>query len=101
MFITIGNHSFEGPFGNTANIRNNSGVYAILSRRADADRYTGIDIGEAGGIQDRAASHDRRDQWVRNNHGTLAVAALYCDEAARMRIERELRAQFYPVCGVR
>ena len=101
MSITIGNYSFEGPFGNTADLRNNSGVYAILSRRTVADPYTMIDIGEAGWIQDRVANHDREDQWSRNNHGTLAVAALYCDEAARMRIERELRAQFNPVCGVR
>ena len=101
MSITIGNYSFEGPFGDTAHLRNNSGVYAILSRRTDADRYTVIDIGEAGWLQDRVANHDRRDQWGRSNYGTLAVAALYCDEAARMRIERELRAQFNPVCGVR
>lgn len=101
MSITIGNYSFEGPFGNTADLRNNSGVYAILSRRTDTDRYTVIDIGEAGWIQDRVANHDRRDQWGRNNHGTLAVAALYCDEPARMRIERELRVQFNPLCGVR
>lgn len=101
MSITIGNYSFEGPFGNTADLRNNSGVYAILSRRTNADRYTVIDVGEAGWIQDRVVNHDRHDQWGRNNHGTLAVAALYCDEAARMRIERELRAQFNPVCGVR
>ena len=47
MSITIGNYSFEGPFGNTADLRNNSGVYAILSRRTNADRYTVIDIGEA------------------------------------------------------
>lgn len=101
MSIMIGNYSFEGPFDNTAPIRNNSGVYAILSRRTDVDRYTVIDIGEAGWVQDRVANHDRRDQWRHNNHGTLAVATLYRDEAARMRIERELRAQFSPVCGVR
>lgn len=101
MSITIGNYSFEGPFGNTADLRNNSGVYAILSRRTNADRYTVIDIGEAGWIRDRVANHDRRDQWSRNNHGALAVAAFYCNELARMRIERELRAQFNPVCGVR
>ncbi len=101
MSITIGNYSFEGPFGNTADLRNNSGVYVILSRPTNTDRYTVIDIGEAGWIRDRVANHDRRDQWARNSHGTLAVAVLYCDAAARMRIERELRAQFKPVCGVR
>lgn len=101
MSITIGNYSFEGPFANAESLRNNSGVYAILSRRNGTDRYTVIDIGEAGWVRDRVANHDRRDQWARTNHGTLAVAALYCDETARMRIERELRAQYTPVCGVR
>ena len=101
MSITIGNYSFEDPFSNTADLRNNSGVYAILSRRTTTERYSVIDIGEARWIRNRVANHDRRDQWPRNNHGTLAVAALCCDETARMRIERELRAQFNPVCAVR
>lgn len=101
MSITIGNYSFEGPFGNIAALRNISGVYAILSRRSHADRYTVIDVGEAGWIQDRVANHDRRDQWSHYSQGNLAVAALYCDEPARMRIERELRVQFKPVCGER
>ncbi|MCB1379513.1 MAG: hypothetical protein KDK89_14275 [Alphaproteobacteria bacterium] len=101
MSITIGNYSFEGPFGDTSNLGNNSGVYAILSRRTSAERYTVIDIGEAGWIRDRITCHDRRDQWTRHNHGSLSVAALYCDETARMRIERELRTQYNPVCGDR
>lgn len=101
MSITIGNYSFEGPFGDTSSLGNNSGVYAILSRRTDAERYTVIDIGEAGWIRDRITSHDRRDQWTRHNHGSLAVAAHYCDETARMLIERELRTLYNPMCGDR
>lgn len=102
MSIQIGNYTFDGPFAAVSALWNNSGVYAILTRRSNGDRYTVIDIGEAGWIQDRVANHDRCDQWARANQGAgLSFAAFYCDEAARMRIERELRAQFNPVCGVR
>ncbi|MGQ0665262.1 MAG: hypothetical protein ACT4P2_17135 [Pseudomonadota bacterium] len=101
MSITIGNYNFDGPYRDVSNLRNNSGVYAILTRQTNADRYTVIDIGEAGWIRDRVADHDRSDQWARQNLSMLAVAAHYCDETARMRIERELRVQYNPVCGVR
>lgn len=102
MSIQIGNYSFDGPFGDLAHVRNSSGVYAVLTRAAINAPFTVVDIGEAGWIQDRIKGHDRQNQWVRCRMvGGLWVAVFYCDERARMQIERELRAQFNPACGVR
>jgi hypothetical protein len=102
MPITIGNYSFEGPVADPTQLRNNSGVYAVLTRQTASALYSVIDIGEAGWIRDRLTNHDRRDQWLRARMAAgLYFAACYCDERDRMRIERELRSQFNPVCGIR
>lgn len=102
MSIQIGNYSFDGPFGDPAHLRNNSGVYAVLTRATANAPFTVIDIGEAGWIRDRLTNHDRQNQWARAGlGGGFWFAAFYCDERARMQIERELRVQFNPACGVR
>jgi len=102
MSIQIGNYNFDGPFGDLARLRNSSGVYAVLTRATADAPYTVIDVGEAGWIRDRISGHDRQSQWAQcRMAGGLWIAAFYCDERARMQIERELRVQFNPACGVR
>jgi hypothetical protein len=101
MSITVGNYSFEGPFPNTGPLRNQSGVYAILTLCPSTSKYTVVDIGESGSVRDRVANHDRTMQWNRVNKGTLHVAAYYCDEECRIQLESTLRLQFAPACGVR
>ena len=99
MSIKIGNYNFDGPFTNTSNLKNQSGVYAILGRSASSQSWKVVDIGESATVKDRVESHDRSDCWKRKGHSTLAVAAYYCNESQRMRIEGELRNQFNPPCG--
>ena len=100
MTINIGNHTFEGPFTDTTSLKNQSGVYVVLTRGNQADSWTVVDVGEAEKVRNRVETHDRKDCWKRNNKGTLAVAAYYCTAAQRMRIEAELRKQYKPACGV-
>lgn len=102
MAIQIGSYNFDGPFGSTGDLQKRSGVYAVLGRNADAERWNVVDFGEAGDVQDRVSNHDRSDCWKRRGYRMpLNAAAYYCDERARMRIEQELRAQFKPPCGDR
>jgi hypothetical protein len=96
MAIKIGKYNFDGPFGNTANLKNQSGVYAILNNTGTNRNV--IDIGESATVRDRVENHDRSDCWKRHGR-TLEVAALYCSAHDRMRIEKELRLQFDPPCG--
>ena len=98
--ITVGNYNTDGPYGNVNHLQARSGVYIILGRNAQSDRWTVVDIGEAGDVKSRVSNHDRADCWRRQNFSQLAVAVIYCDQTARTRIERELRAQFSPACGV-
>ena len=43
--------------------------------------------------------HDREDCWNRQTSSSWLVAAYYCDEPTRMRIETALRGQYNPPCG--
>jgi hypothetical protein len=99
MSITIGNLSFEGPFSGSAQLRGQSGVYAILGR--DTGNWIVVDVGESGNVQERVANHDRRTQWQGCGHATLSVAAYYCDAATRMTVEKQLRNYYNPRCGDR
>lgn len=101
MAIQIGSYNFEGPFSNTSSLRKQSGVYAILGRNSDSERWVVVDVGEAGDVQERVSNHDRKDCWSRQGYRQLQVAVYYCDERTRMSVEQELRAQFNPACGKR
>src|SRR5689334_14357277 len=100
MSIQIGNYHADGPVGNVSGLLARSGVYVILGRTGAASRWSVIDIGEAGDIQDRVKCHDRAPQWRAQGHAELAAAAIYADERNRMLIERELRGLFRPPCGL-
>jgi hypothetical protein len=99
MSITIGNLSFDGPFGDASQLQSLSGVYAILGK--GTGNWIVVDIGESGDVKDRVANHDRKLQWQGRGHATLGVAAFYCDAATRMTVEKQLRQQYNPACGDR
>lgn len=100
MTIQIGNYSFFGDFALADHLQEASGVYAILGVSDGNGGRKVIDIGESGWVRTRVKCHDRATAWDRQGM-PLRYAALYCDEASRMRIERELRTQFNPSCGDR
>lgn len=95
MTINLGNYTFDGAYSSPSFLDDRSGVYAVLGGGRKV-----LDIGESGGIRTRIQSHDRAPAWARQGL-PLTFAALYCDEANRMRIERELRAAYNPPCGDR
>jgi hypothetical protein len=100
MAIPIGGHNFEGPYDDVAYLRNASGVYVILGHRQYGNPVV-VDVGESGDIRARVSAHDRRNEWVRQGHRRLTVAALYVNEFMRMTIERHLRLFYRPPCGIR
>lgn len=100
MSIQIGNYHAEGPFSNVSGLAARSGVYIVLGRTLAQSSWQIVDIGESGDIQTRVGNHDRASDWKRQGHLELAVAAIYADERNRMLIERQLRVQFNPPCGV-
>lgn len=103
MSITIGSYNFEGPYTNTDDIENKSGVYAILDK-VKGSEYKVIDIGESKEVKDRLDTHDRYDCWVLNCDLTIYYAVYYTPHkqgAGRRAIEKELREQYQLPCGER
>lgn len=101
MSIAVGRYSFEGPYTNTDNLQDRSGVYVIHCYSNGA--YYLIDVGESAQVKTRIDNHDRKACWTRNCSGTLTVSVLYTpnlQQAGRREIEQELRNQYNPPCGV-
>ena len=100
MSIQVGSYHAEGPFGNVNGLKARSGVYVILGRPGVSASWIVVDVGESGNVQERVENHDRAPCWRGQGHAELAVAAIYADERNRILIERQLRVQFNPPCGV-
>jgi hypothetical protein len=65
--ITIAGYQFDGPYILDAELKHASGVYVILCWANG--RYSNVDVGESGDIQDRIATHERRP--YRENTGRI------------------------------
>jgi hypothetical protein len=103
MAITICGYSFEGPHQNTSKLLDRSGVYAILTQRADG-RYDLLDAGESARVRTRVENHDREACWFRHSQHGVFYAAYYTDgaqQAGRQVIEQLLRNRYNPPCGKR
>lgn len=101
MSIQVGNYHAEGPFRNVQDLLARSGVYVILGRPNQVAQWRVVDVGEAGDIRERISCHDRGPCWRGQGHAELAAAVIYADERNRMQIERELRVQYNPPCGLK
>lgn len=100
MAIQLKSYPFDGPFDHTGPLSSQSGVYAILGKRPADTQYRVLDIGESHSVRNRVENHDREPYW-KGQRLPLYVAAYYCNEATRMKVEQELRAWFNPPCGKR
>ncbi len=78
-----------------------SGVY-LISRVAFSGE-TALDVGESEDIGERIGSHDRRWCWDRHAAGSPIVvyAHIQSDLVRRLVVERDLRQQLRPPCGLR
>ncbi|MCY3675313.1 MAG: hypothetical protein OXH65_07660 [Paracoccaceae bacterium] len=100
MSIKIGNYNFEGPFGSSSNLKDQSGVYAILGNNS-GNNWDLVDVGESFQVKYRVENHERKMCWKQQDYANLKIAVFYTDENSRMRIEVELRYQYNPPCGQR
>jgi hypothetical protein len=100
MSISIGEHTFDGPFTPTNDLKNSSGVYVVLDHRQEG--YYVVDVGESSEVKTRIEGHDRKPCWQKNATGNLAVAVHYTpslQQSGRIEIEQKLRKQYNPTCG--
>ena len=99
MTIDLAGYSFDGPFTKISELKDQSGVYAILDK--NGDDYSTLDLGESGEIQTRIENHDRQDCWNENKKGTITVWTHYVGETEREQIEQIIRGKYKFPCGIR
>jgi hypothetical protein len=75
MSITIGKYEFEGPYHDTASLKDRSGVYAILDHK-EGEHYGLLDVGESANVKTRVETHDRKDCWNRNKKADFILRSL-------------------------
>lgn len=95
MHINICGFSFEGPYHDTSNLENSSGVYVILDNQQDKI----LDVGESENVRMRIETHDRKNCWEKNSIGAISYAVYYASELERMFVEKIIRDKCKPPCG--
>lgn len=99
VHIHNGHYQFDGPHTSISALAAASGVYVISTVVNGFHKV--IDVGESHDINNRVASHDRKNTWQQHISDTLYASALYCDEPSRMAIEQQIRLFHNPPCGIR
>jgi hypothetical protein len=100
--IPILNRNFEGPYEALHDLRHAAGIYVITDTTTDGTFV--LDVGQAGDIKERIENHDRKACWGGNANGRIGAAVLYTPgwtEAQRCLLERQIRDEYTPCCGVR
>jgi len=93
---------FEGPFDNTNQLEDRSGVYFISCY--DGDSHVPIDVGESKNVKSRIETHDRADCWKKECNHKVMVSVLYTpnkQQHGRMEIEQDIRCNYTFPCGDR
>jgi len=105
--MNLAGFDFDGPFDNPDQLREEPGVYVVLSISPGRPDVV-LDVGESGwnfprgqGLRSRLNSHNRRGCWEEHVlNGIIAFAVLYeKDGNERLRIEETLRRFYRPPCG--
>jgi len=99
MSIKLGKYSFTDPFASIDQIKDRSGIYAIVCV-ADSEYFL-LDVGESLKLRTRIENHDKKDCWTKHCNGKLTIYAHYTPflkQQDRILIEQELRELFHPDC---
>ena len=97
---------FEGPYDDTNQVRNLSGVYFICSYMGgdimNLKNFNVLDVGESGRLRDRLTNHPRSECWKKYSNGGTVVAFIHlANEPSRMDVENTLRGKYNLPCGKR
>ncbi len=103
MPLQLSNYNFDGPFYKISDIKDQPGIYAILTNIPRGVAL--LDIGESENVKTRIQNHDRKDEWNKHAQGTISAAVYYTNHlppVSRKAIEHILRMSFKNLpCGER
>ncbi len=100
MSFKLGKYSFNGPYTSTDDLKDRSGVYAIVCK-TDNEFFLS-DVGESLRVRTRIENNDKKECWKKNCTGQITVFVYYTPflkQQKRLHIEQELRELYHPACG--
>jgi hypothetical protein len=97
MGMKVSGYTFEGPFNSTNELKNESGVYVILTE--DGGNWKLLDCGETSSVKHEVEDHLRKDCWEKHAFGRIAYIAKYSEEKGRRMIVNEIRQEHSLPCG--
>lgn len=101
MMLDLAGFDAEGPFFDVTEIRNASGVYAIVGAESRTSMdWDVIDVGESGRMRSRLRNHDRAACWSTYGYKAQGIAVIYTDKERRECLERILCRAYEPPCSV-
>lgn len=98
MTIKIGGKEFNGPYGQTSSLKDESGTY-VVSTKNKSGNHKVLDVGESKKVKERVEGHDRAQCWKDNKEDGLFYSAYYCDKDARKTLADDIRDSLNPPCG--
>jgi hypothetical protein len=96
-------YTFDGAYASPSQLEAGAGIYLVWCRMGE--RWSVIDVGEAGDVRQRVENHERKSCWERNCRGGALRYAVYYMPGARqfdrIVVEGEIRNAARPPCGER
>ena len=102
MSFLIGRYEFEGPLVNWRGVKNQAGIYAIMSYSNQA--FELVELAEADDLQEALLDHENQDHWQSKSLGMLTFSVFYHDRASKGRREEivgEILREFGGECSYR
>lgn len=93
-------YSFEGPWDDTNQLEDRSGVYFISCFKNN--KHVPIDVGESKHVKTRIETHERKECWDKECQETLLVSVHYTpnkQQATRVEFEQDIRSYYFFLCG--
>lgn len=99
MAYTFGEFTFDGPYASVDDLSIEGGVYIVTSTDGKP-----IDCGEGKNIQERVATHGRKDCWGEHaREADLLFYQLVVDSQEnsfrRIHVEKTVRGEVKFLCG--
>lgn len=83
MSVFIGSYEFEGPKVSWQGVKEEAGVYAIMSFANH--EFELVDVDEADDLQKELLNPKKHDYWQRKSNGMLTISVFYHPKASRGR----------------
>lgn len=99
MIILCNGYDFDGPFTDLGRLRNEPGVFLVLTATSDGD-WTFIEAQESDNVRQSVALADT-SEWNQKNRGLIGIAVHYNDNGAdsRRAIKQAVQNRMDPRLG--